>query len=119
MKSRIDEELKARRIVQEVVHYFFKNKVYDMNLKLAINDEEIKVIAEGHPQQEPNDLEEVTRLLNARRAPELEDYYDQLLGIGYNDNDINLLGAIVDEGIISYDGDILTFFITRKLRRDK
>ena len=37
MKSRIDEELKARRIVQEVVHYFFKNKVYDMNLKLAIN----------------------------------------------------------------------------------
>lgn len=115
MHIRIDEELKARRIVQEVVHYFFKHKVYDMTLKLIMDDKQTKVIAEGHPQEEPEDLEEVTRLLNARRAPELEDYYEQLLGIGYSDNDLNLLGAIVDEGIVSYDGDILTFLIIRDI----
>ncbi|OXZ33514.1 hypothetical protein [Finegoldia magna] len=46
---------------------------------------------------------------------QIEDYYANLLGWESDYNDINLLGSMVDSGIISYDGKILSFYVERNL----
>lgn len=95
MKRR--EKYKARKMVDELTGYLLRNKIDRLSIYLDISDDRIEISLWGQLTTEIPDLEDVIRLMNARRVPEMEENYESLLGTGIDDNDMHLLGAMVDE----------------------
>ncbi len=107
------EEKKAKLIVSEILSYFFMYDTKDIRVEANFKDDMLIIIAEGIPNKNPKHLDDMRRLINVSRSPQIEDYYEDLLGWESDYNDINLLGSMVDSGIISYDGKILSFYVER------
>lgn len=103
----------AKRIMNSILSYMMDRGVEDITVRLKVNDERIIAVAEGEVDKKPADLEELNQLINQKKIKTLEEYYSSLLGYSDNVNDIDLLGSMLDEGSISYDGDILTFYAMR------
>lgn len=101
MKRREREKYKARKIIDELTGYLLRNNIKKLSIYLEIEEDRIDISLWGQLTCKIPDLEDVIRLMNAKRVPEMEEYYEHLLGSGINDNDMNLLGAMVDEA--SYD----------------
>lgn len=123
MKERINlssikyEENCAKLIVSGLVHYYFSKRVQDLRVDFKIKEKSLRVIAEGVVKIEPKDLQELDRISNSRRIPEFDNYYDTLVGIGNSASDssnIDTLGSMVDEAIVSYGKNgLLTILLVR------
>ena len=110
---RTDDTVISKRITNSILNYLMERGVEDITMRLKVNDECIVIIAEGEVDKKPKDLDELNELINQKRIKTLEEYYSSLLGYSDNVNDIDLLGSMLDEGSISYDGNILTFYAMR------
>ena len=112
-----NEENYAKLIVSGLVHYYFSKRVQDLKIDFKIEKNSLRVIAEGNVKIKPKDLEELNRISNSARLPEFENYYDNLIGFGSNSSDvsnIDALGSMVDEAIVSYSEDgLLTIYLVR------
>lgn len=123
MKERVNlssikyEENCAKLIVSGLVHYYFSKRVQDLRIDFKIKEKSLRVIAEGVVKIEPKDLQELDRISNSRRIPEFDNYYDTLVGIGNSASDssnIDTLGSMVDEAIVSYGKNgLLTILLVR------
>ena len=117
MKSIKYEENCAKLIVSALVHYYFSKRVQNLKIDFKIKKDSLMVIAEGNVKIKPTDLEELNRISNSRRLPEFENYYDTLVGIGNSASDssnIDTLGAMVDEAIVSCSKEgLLTILLVR------
>ncbi|KXB45740.1 hypothetical protein HMPREF3188_00898 [Tissierellia bacterium KA00581] len=123
MKERVNlssikyEENCAKLIVSGLVHYYFSKRVQDLRVDFKIKEKSLRVIAEGVVKIEPKDLQELDRISNSRRIPEFDNYYDTLVGIGNSASDssnIDTLGSMVDEAIVSYGKNgLLTILLVR------
>ena len=123
MKERVNlssikyEENCATLIVSGLVHYYFSKRVQDLRVDFKIKEKSLRVIAEGVVKIEPKDLQELDRISNSRRIPEFDNYYDTLVGIGNSASDssnIDTLGSMVDEAIVSYGKNgLLTILLVR------
>ena len=102
------EENSAKLIVSGLVHYYFSKRVQDLKIDFKIEKNSLRVIAEGNVKIKPKDLDELNRISN---------YYDTLIGFGSNASDvsnIDALGSMVDEAIVSYSEDgLLTIYLVR------
>lgn len=111
------EENCAKLIVSGLVHYYFSKRVKNLKIDFKIKENSLRVVAEGNVRIKPKDLEELNRISNSRRIPEFENYYDTLVGIGNSASDssnIDTLGSMVDEAIVSYSEDgLLTILLVR------
>lgn len=111
------EENCAKLIVSGLVHYYFSKRVKNLKIDFKIKENSLQVIAEGNVRIKPKDLEQLNRISNSRRIPEFENYYDTLVGIGNSASDssnIDTLGSMVDEAIVSYSEDgLLTILLVR------
>ena len=111
------EENCAKLIVSGLVHYYFSKRVQDLIVDFKIKEKSLRVIAEGVVKIEPKDLQELDRISNSRRIPEFDNYYDTLVGIGNSASDssnIDTLGSMVDEAIVSYGKNgLLTILLVR------
>ena len=103
----------GKRISNSILSYMMERGVDDISLRITRVNKRITIIAEGETDIEPTDLKEFNILLKQKRTPSLEEYYSTLLGYSDNINDIDLLGSMLDEGYISYDGKLLTFYAMR------
>ena len=112
-----NEEHYAKLIVSGLVHYYFSKRVQDLKIDFKIEKNSLRVIAEGNVKIKPKDLDELNRISNSVRLPEFENYYDTLIGFGSNASDvsnIDALGSMVDEAIVSYSEDgLLTIYLVR------
>lgn len=111
------EEHCAKLIVSGLVHYYFSKRVQNLKIDFKIKENSLQVISEGIVKIKPEDLEQLNRISNSRRIPEFENYYDTLVGIGNSASDtsnIDTLGSMVDEAIVSYSNDgLLTIVLLR------
>lgn len=111
------EKNSAKLIVSGLVHYYFSKRVQDLKIDFKIEKNSLRVIAEGNVKIKPKDLDELNRISNSVRLPEFENYYDTLIGFGSNASDvsnIDALGSMVDEAIVSYSEDgLLTIYLVR------
>ena len=111
------EENCAKLIVSGLVHYYFSKRVQDLRIYFKIKKDSLVVIAEGNVKIKPEDLEELNRISNSVRLPEFENYYDTLVGVGStgcDSSNIDTLGSMVDEAIVSYSEDgLLTILLVR------
>lgn len=103
----------GKRISNSILNYMMEREVDNINLRINRFNNKITVIAEGETKTKPTDLEEFNYLIQQKRTPSLEENYSTLLGYSGNIIDIDLLGFILDEGDISYDGKLLTFYAMR------
>lgn len=109
------ELYKARKMVDELTGYLLRNRIKSLSIYLDLNDERVQISLWGQLTEDIPDLEDVIRLMNAKRVPEMEEYYEHLLGSGIEDNDMNLLGAMVDEAAFVLREDRLEIKVIRYL----
>ncbi|HZK10726.1 MAG TPA: hypothetical protein VFD08_06610 [Clostridia bacterium] len=109
------EKYKARKIVDELTGYLLRNNINSLSIYLDFNEERVEISLWGQLTKEIPNLETLISLMNARRVPEMEDYYEQLLGTGIDDNDINILGAMVDKATYTLKEDRLEIKVVRYL----
>ncbi len=111
------EKEKSRRIVDELLTYFFSHDIEQISIDLNFTDEGFTAKIQGHCEEEPADLYDFLEMLNSTRDVNLEDYYDELLGghqSHHEEKDYHLLGLMIDSADITYDNDNLLIEIFRK-----
>lgn len=107
------EKYKARKIIDELTGYLLRNDIEKLSIYLELKEDRIDISLWGQLTHEIPDLEDVFKLMNAKRVPEIEEYYEHLLGSGIEDNDMNLLGAMVDEASYTLREERLEVRVTR------
>ena len=108
------ERMKAIKILEELIGYFFNHDINDIQMDLQYGDTEFKIMVEGTCKRRPADLDHLSDLLNTPRQAELEEYYWGLLGGSSQREELNLLGSLVDCGDVLYDREKLAVTVFRK-----
>lgn len=109
------EQTKARRIAQELMMYFFTERVRDFMIHVDFEEDELIITARGQMDKEPSNIEYIKKLLNVERMAEVEDYYDSLLNTDHCGTDYSILASMVDSADIDFDDGVLTFEVVRKI----
>ena len=109
------ERLKSIKMLEELIGYFFRHQINDLQMDLHYGDTECRIMLEGTCPSRPADLEQLNELLNAPRQPELEEYYWGLLGGNDTRQELNLLGSLVDCADVSYNLQKLSITVHRKI----
>ncbi|MBP1045618.1 hypothetical protein I6N96_04960 [Enterococcus sp. BWM-S5] len=111
----MQEREKAKRIIDELLTYFFSNDIEDIRIGLDFTDEGFYIEMQGKIDEEPTDVLHLLELLNTPRDPSIESYYDELLGITHHEEeDYHLLGLMIDEAEITFDSSIFDIKVFRK-----
>lgn len=93
------EYIKVNRIVSEFMNYFEFYKIYQYRMAISVAEDksETTVIKfKGKKQDLPHAFIEHLDELKAPRQPELEDYYDDLLGMRNDTFNVDIIAASID-----------------------
>ncbi|EOL44291.1 hypothetical protein [Enterococcus caccae] len=111
----MQERDKAKRIVDELLTYFFSNDIEEIHIDMNFTPEGFSIKIQGKTEEEPNNVLHLLELLNTPRDLSIECYYDELLGITHHEEeDYHLLGLMIDEAEISFDAPIFEINVFRK-----
>ncbi|WP_207694968.1 hypothetical protein DOK67_0002725 [Enterococcus sp. DIV0212c] len=111
----MQERDKAKRIVDELLTYFFSNDIEEIRIGVDFTPEGFYIEIQGKTDEEPENVLHLLNLLNTPRDLSIESYYDELLGITHHEEeDYHLLGLMIDEAEISFDTSIFTIKVFRK-----
>lgn len=112
MKFTIEKNI---RILDELITYFNKQGNTEFHIDMKKEDEQhyfcISGFVEHLTQEEVKSLEEV---LNMPRQHEIEEYYWQLGGEISFDNELTLVGMMIDKANVTYEDKILTISVIRE-----
>lgn len=111
------EKEKSRRIVDELLTYFFSHDIEQLSIELGFSEDGFLASIEGHCEELPDDIYTFVDQLNIPRDLNLENYYDELLGGHqslHEDKDYQLLGMMIDNADIVYNDDTLMVEVFRK-----
>lgn len=105
------------KIISELLAFYMHRgaKDVDMNLKEE-KDKSTIYISSLMPPMKQEELDIILEHLNKPRQHELESYYWQLSGED-EDNDLSLVGVMIDTAEYKYEKDRLTLVITRSKQR--
>lgn len=107
--------MKAIKMVDELISFYFKIGITDIQIDLQYKEGEIEISLKGHCLHPPREeLEMLTEVLNAPRQEELEEYYWELVGESDHYQELTLLGSLVDYAEIDYHKNQLTIKVCRK-----
>jgi len=109
-----NEKKKAKKMCAEIISYFIEHRIYHMSVDINFTEELLSITVSGHSPVMPTDLDQLNVVLNEGRQPEMDEYYDCLLGSDSNNQGYFLLGAMVDHADIIYEGDMLHITLERK-----
>lgn len=107
------ERIKALKIAAEIIRYFIDHVILQMNVDFDFGDEGFFVTVSGQAPAKPHDLEQLAADLQEARQPELDEYYNDLLGTDSKNQGYHLLGAMVDSSEVRYDGTTLSVRVRR------
>lgn len=111
----MQERDKAKRIIDELLTYFFSNAIEEIQIKMDFTADGFTIDMQGNTDQEPENLLHLLELLNTPRDLSIEGYYDELLGITHHEEeDYHLLGLMIDEAEISFDAPHFEIKVFRK-----
>lgn len=109
------EKERSKRIVDELLTYFYDHKINNIQLNLDFAEDGLHIEMQGRTPQPPDNLELFAASLNAPRDPNIEQYYDELLGNSHHEKeDYHLLGVMVDDAKIMYDPPFFDIKLFRK-----
>lgn len=108
-----DEKSKMLKIMNELVRFYLKSGTNNVRIALDLTEHEGIISLEGRCTRiDIKKLEELNDIFNSPRKDEAEEYYWNL--VGSNDfSEIHLLGSLVNEGEVYYDGNNLKMLVKR------
>ncbi|WP_416335360.1 hypothetical protein ACKRLN_04545 [Anaerococcus sp. DFU013_CI05] len=109
----IKERDKARKILNVIVEYFVLNSFQNINANINIDEKATKVFIEGTINPENIDLESLKDELTNPRILAYDDYYDGLMDSDSED-ELKVIGYLVDDSQVKLDGNILSIKLIRK-----
>ncbi|ELS0478115.1 hypothetical protein R4Y59_002731 [Enterococcus faecalis] len=109
------ETNKAKRIIDELLTYFFLNDIEKICINIDITPQGLFINMQGETKEKPKNLIRFLKLLNSPRDLSIENYYDELLGLNHHEEeDYHLLGLMIDEAEICFDAPVFSIKIFRK-----
>lgn len=108
------ERTKAKLIAQELISYYIMHQILIFDLHISIHEDRSIVNIEGYRSEFLPPCEEISERLMSRRKPELEDYYEQLLGARDDEDELDLLAHIIDKAEVLCDEDTIKIEVMRK-----
>ena len=109
-----EERETAQKILQELVGYFLENGCEETQMNLTVNGEGIWLELEGLVLRKPGNFENLKTLLEVKRQPEMDDYYEHLMGMHREQEDYSLVGMLVDSAEITCQEGLLNIRIYRE-----
>ena len=107
------EKSKALKIAAEIIRYFVSHQIVQMSVDFDFRDDGFWIAVSGATREKPQDLDQLAAALQEGRQPELDEYYDDLLGTDSKNQGYHLLGAMVDTSDVQFDGITLTVRVGR------
>ena len=105
---------KLIKIMNELVNFCLYINMNDLKIDFSCHEDEGKISIEGYCDNPPMErLEDLEHILNSPRQEELEGYYWNLVGDGHGYTELEMVGVLVDSGLISYEENILKISVTR------
>lgn len=112
--SYVREYRKIKMIMNEMLDYCYLNGMVEAKIHFVRLDYHSEITISGKVYEEPSDVKQVLEKLAAQQQPEVEDYYEDLLGLRDDEFHVDILSALIDEIEYSYDHQIMTFKIIRE-----
>lgn len=111
------ETKKISRIVDELLTLFLKKNIEEVNFKIKKQQDQTMIeIITGECPFEEEYIKQLQQTLNIRRQWEIEEYYWQLTGETDCDDEISLVGVMIDEAVVEKRGDKLYMQLLRYYR---
>lgn len=107
---------KIKNIVSELLDYFLNENINDINVRVQLFEQETQITLTAQTTQLPENIDTIIHKINTTRHPEVEDYYDDLLGIRDNQLDLEVLATVVDSAKVQFENNIMTFTVIRKIK---
>ena len=112
----MNEKERTRRIVDDLLLYCFSNDIQKLQLDIQQDKTKVSIHLTGYCESKPSDMEKFFDALNAPRNPNLEGYYDELLG-GHQEfrktQEYRLLGMMIDEAQLRFEFPEIQLELTR------
>jgi hypothetical protein len=111
----MNEEKQAARILTELIGYFWRNQIYQLNVDFKPEKNSYEIVVSGVSPNRPDDLDDFIGSLHETSQPEVAEYYDLLLGLDGGDSDAyHLLGAVIDQADIIYEQQVLSVKVIKR-----
>jgi hypothetical protein len=109
-----DEKSKLIKIMNELVRFYLRSGNNNVSIDLNITDVEGTITLRGCCTRLKQDtIMDLNRVINSPRKDETEEYYWNLIGSS-DFSEIRLLGSLVNDGSVKYEGDDLIIKVRRK-----
>lgn len=107
------ERIKARKIADVLVSYFFRSGIDEMSVDLKVAPDGTTIAVRGKTEKPIAGIRSVCDQLHQTRRVEFEDMYDDLIGTRSAEDDLELLALIVDEAEVRYENNVQTLTVRR------
>ena len=105
------------KIISELLAFYMHRGATDVDINLKEEKDKVTIcISALISTINQDEFDSIIKLLNNPRQHELESYYWQLSGED-EDNDLSLVGVMIDNVEYKYEKDTLTLIITRSKQR--
>ena len=101
-------KVKVIQLSAELVDYFIANDIFHVDVSLDMAKDHFSITVKGHTDTAPDDLEQLASALTEGRQPEMDEYYDNLVGCEYRDQGYHMMGALVDESEVRFANGVLS-----------
>lgn len=109
-------EHKNIKILDELLSYCYSKGAKHMSMTLdTLEDSVIFHLECVVPHIEEKDLDALEKFLNTPRCHEMEEYYWELTGDSDVSSELSLVGMMIDEAHINYDGNLLEVTVKRNI----
>lgn len=111
MKYKFEKNLK---IINELMICFHKFGANDIHVSMFTEEDSNNFILWGEtPKLNEEKLETLVNALNIQRQHEIEEYYWNLLGEYETDNQLSIIGMMIDKAEVTFNNNILTIKLYR------
>ena len=112
-----DERYKKSKLVSSAItEYFFSHNAQSIEIKVDYSDSKFIVSARAKLNKNPENLEELSKILNSKQSEDLELYYTELLEFSHGSRrDLELLSSLIDKADVDYKDKILNINIEKHL----
>ena len=111
MKFRFEKNLK---IINELMTFLHKLGSNNINVTICTEEESTNILLSGEvPNLNKEKLETLVNALNTQRQHEIEEYYWNTLGDYETDNQLSIIGMMIDKSEVTFNNNILTIKLYR------
>lgn len=113
-----NEIQKTARIVDEIVSLFLKKGSNDIDIKIKRKIDYTHIILTINNSSISDDaVDRLDEFLNIQRQSEIEEYYWELMGETSNEDELFLIGSMVDSATVKKNDNTLYIELIRKIKK--